>query len=104
MKKFVISVAESKTTYLAELLPEDQESLSKPFLDPGWIIFIVCLGLIGGFMAFLTILSAFKYQFIKMIKAEKQHQKPDFYGVKFEAVKQHDMTTDDYANDQRCVS
>ena len=103
----VLYLTDSETKYLAshELVPRDEESPTKPYFDLSWIIFIICLGIMGSFMAFMTVLSAFKYQFIKIIKAEKQHQKPgDFYGVKFEAVKQHDMTTDDYANDQRCVS
>ena len=78
----------------------EQPSFSKE--PENWEILIICLGITSGLMAFLTVFSAFKYQFLKSWPAEKKKNQvveaetQAFYGVKFEALKQHDMTTDEH--------
>ena len=87
------------------------DSPEKPISSENGEILIICLGIVSGLMAFLTVFSAFKYQFLKSWALEKKkaegrtvESQASFYGVKFEALKQHDMTTDGHEEDDKTAS
>ena len=104
----ISSVEPSKEKYSGRNgFPRDPLDSPKEAKEPeNWEILIICLGIASGLMAFLTVFSAFKYQILKSWPAEKKNNQVKaetqaaFYGVKFEALKQHDMTTDEPEDDK----
>ena len=104
----ISSVEPSKEKYSGRNgFPRDPLDSPKEAKEPeNWETLIICLGIASGLMAFLTVFSAFKYQILKSWPAEKKNNQVKaetqaaFYGVKFEALKQHDMTTDEPEDDK----